>query len=102
MLPRLELGPHKVFYRLADSPDAGIPFPSRPKELDHFGSERWGIQEEPALIENRNARLPCLSARARCHAIRDQHAHGGFNLPARALPFHVLKDPITVPPQQLG
>src|SRR5260370_37879752 len=83
MLPRLALGSYKVRLRLADSPEACISFPSRPKELDHFGSERWGIQEEPALIENSNAWLPCLSARARCHSIRDQHAHGGFKLSGR-------------------
>src|SRR5258708_26424075 len=40
MLPRLELGSYKVLHRLADSPNAGIPFPPFPEELSHFRSER--------------------------------------------------------------
>src|SRR5260370_30445066 len=95
MLPRLELGSYKVLYRLADSPDACISFPSRPKELDHFGSERWGIQEEPALIKNGNAWLPCLSARARRHSIHDQHAHGGVGPGGRSNSLVVCEKPLS-------
>src|SRR5258707_928198 len=100
MLPRLELGSYKVLYRLADSPNAGIPFPRCPEELNNFRSECWGIQEEPALIKNDNARLASLSARPRCHGIRDQHAHGGFELGVRTQSFDVEEKPVAVEPHR--
>src|SRR5213082_51400 len=100
MLPRLEFGSYKVLHRLADSPDAGIPFPRRPEELNDFRSERWRVQEEPALIKNGNARLPGLSARARRHGIRDQHAHGGFELRVRTQSFDVEEKPVAVEPHR--
>src|ERR1700756_5422307 len=96
MFPRLELGSYKVLHRLADSPNAGIPFPRCPEELNYFRSERWRIQEEPALIKDGNARLPGLSARARSHGIRDQHAHGGFEFRVRTQSFDVAEEPVAV------
>src|SRR5208337_5103389 len=53
--PGLRFRPDKIFCCLAHSPDAGITLARRTKELDHFGREYRRIQQEPALIKNRDA-----------------------------------------------
>jgi len=55
-------------------------FPRSPEELNHSG-QCWRIQENQHS-RARDARWPVFPPE-RTHGIRDQHAHGGFELQVR-------------------
>jgi len=61
MLAWLKHRPDKILHCLADSPDAGILFPRSPEEFEPLQGKCWRIQEKPAFIEHRDARLARLS-----------------------------------------
>src|SRR5258708_35130513 len=98
MLAGLEFCSHKIYHSLTDSPDTRISFAGRPEELDHFGRECRGVEQEPAFVENGNARLPRLPAGAGRYGIRNQNTHGGFPLPIRAQSFDIEEKPIAIEP----
>src|SRR5579875_1034555 len=63
MLPGLGLRAHKIFRRLADTPDAPIAFAGGAEELNDFGCKAGRIKQRPAFIKDSDGRLPGFARR---------------------------------------
>src|ERR1700674_4168171 len=88
----------KVFQCLTDAPNARVPLPSSPEQLNNFWRQHRRIQEGPTFIEHGDAQLATAPRTSFGHSIGDQHTHGGLESGVAAEPFDIEKQPRRIRP----